>query len=144
MSRTNGNPTRTELERGTGSNPTHAPSSSHVRMLELSHQLETASSFCMDSGTSRSDVSMSRQSFGFRESSRNSLHIRRSLQSDEPTQPVSPTEELSSEDEYVMEFARRCAEYPGRKPVLTDIQNCLPPQQQDQLPLILVGLDGLR
>ena len=108
-------------------------------MLELSHQLEAASSCCMESVASRSSMTMrSRQSFGFRENSRNSSHIRRSLQSDEPSSPI---EELDPEDEYIMEFARRCAEYPGRKPVLADIQSSLPPQQQSQLPMILVGLN---
>ncbi|KAK8827529.1 hypothetical protein WA538_003488 [Blastocystis sp. DL] len=77
---------------------------------------------------------MRSQSFGFRENNRNSFHIRRSLQSDEPSSPI---EEVNPEDEYVMEFARRCAEYPGRKPVLADIQNSLPPQQLSQLPMIL-------
>ena len=142
MNHSNRSSARLEMESGKESERTHSPSSNHLRMLELSHQLEAASSFCMESGASRSSVSMrSRQSFGFRETSRNSSHMRRSLPSDEPNNSTSPIEELNPEDEYVMEFARRCAEYPGRKPVLADIQSCLPPQHQNQLPIILVGLE---
>lgn len=73
-----------------------------------------------------------------REQPKPAFIIRRSLQSDDPSSPI---EEVNPEDEYVMEFARRCAEYPGRKPVLADIQNSLPPQQLSQLPMILVGLN---
>lgn len=142
MSNPNRSSTRLEMESGKGSDSTHSPSGDHLRMLALSHQLEAASSFCMEAGLSRSSTSTpSRQSFGFRENSRDSSHIRRSVPTDELNNPNSPIEELSPDDEYVMEFARRCAEYPGRKPVLADIQSCLPPQQQGQLPVILVGLE---
>ena len=138
MNHSNQSSARLEMESGKESETTHSPSSSHLQMLELSHQLEAASSFCMESVTSRSSMTMRSQSFCFRENNRNSFHIRRSLQSDEPSSPI---EEVNPEDEYVMEFARRCAEYPGRKPVLADIQNSLPPQQLSQLPMILVGLN---
>lgn len=46
----------------------------------------------------------------------------------------------SPDDLFIKEFARRCAEYPGRKPILMDIEKDLKPCQKGQLPFILVAM----
>ena len=51
--------------------------------------------------------------------------------------------EASSDDEpadekFILDFAKQCATYPGRKPLLVDIEGSLATAQQPQLPMILV------
>ena len=51
--------------------------------------------------------------------------------------------EASSDDEpadekFILGFAKQCATYPGRKPLLVDIEGSLATAQQPQLPMILV------
>lgn len=48
--------------------------------------------------------------------------------------------EPSPDDLFIKEFARRCAEYPGRKPILMDIEKDLKPSQKGQLPFLLVAI----
>ena len=52
--------------------------------------------------------------------------------------------EVSSDDEpsdekFILDFAKQCATYPGRKPLLVDIESSLTKAQQPQLPIILVA-----
>lgn len=50
----------------------------------------------------------------------------------------SKHEELSPDDRFIKQFAQRCAQHPGRKPILMDIEKDLKPSQKAQLPFILV------
>lgn len=44
-----------------------------------------------------------------------------------------------SEEEFILEFARLCAEKPGHHPLITDIQEQLPHPLQQQFPMLLVN-----
>ena len=44
----------------------------------------------------------------------------------------------SSDEEFILEFARQCSAFPGRKPLLLDIEQPLSKAQRPQLPMILV------
>ena len=45
----------------------------------------------------------------------------------------------SSDEEFILEFARQCSAFPGRKPLLLDIEQPLSKTQRPQLPMILVA-----
>ena len=42
------------------------------------------------------------------------------------------------EDDFIKQFAHRCAEYPGRKPILMEIEQVIQDDKKAQLPIILV------
>ena len=127
---------------------THLSSQNHlsssVRFASsstLRSQLEAVNLYAHESGFSNSMTS-SRNRFsdnshlsGDQQSNRNTQLLNDSIEED-----YSDKEEetISSDDEFILQFAKRCSAFPGRKPILLEIENILPDNQKSQLPILLV------
>lgn len=126
--------------------PNRQSSTRRMRITDLSHQLEETKMYCMESEMNDLHVALrNRPSMNTRDSGGSGFgsnnRLSRSTKSGEMSvskPPEEPVVEIDSEDEYIRDFAKRCAEFPGRKPVLLDIQNSIPLQQRSQFPIILV------
>ena len=62
---------------------------------------------------------------------------------DEIIEADDVSEDQLSDDQFILEFAKRCAKYPGRKPLLLDIEKVIPRSQRSRLPIILVILRSI-
>ena len=141
VSLSNENPSENQLNP-----PNRQHSNRQIGISDLSHQLEATSMYCMESEMGgfhvalRNGQSVSSCDNGNSGSGSNN-HLSRSMRSSDVSHPMQenePSEEIDSEEEYIRDFAKRCAEFPGRKPVLLDIQNSIPHQQRSQFSIILV------
>ena len=126
--------------------PNRQHSCHRMGISDLSLQLEATSMCCMESAMNDFHVALSnRQSASSCDNgnsgSGSNSHLFRSMRSNDtslPTQEEESSEEIDAEEEYIRDFAKRCAEFPGRKPVLLNIQSSIPHQQRSQFSIILV------
>lgn len=112
-------------------NDPHSNGSSSIP--ELQHQLEIADTNLQETefvrGHSSNHTSLNNFISSLQESQREQC-----LQED----PTLHDNVVSQDILFIKQFAKQCAEYPGRKPILTDIEQSLTENQKPQLPIILV------
>lgn len=98
-------------------NENHQRLSKTLSIRELKMQLEAANKYIRESGLGRT-----------------------SSLSQSIDNPSSDLSKMKEDDYFIKQFARRCADYPGRKPILLDIEQSLKENQKPQFPIILVSL----
>ena len=113
-----------------------------IPQANLRDQIEATSAYIRSSfRMSNASLPQSRLSLGLRSSlgsvshgDANSLSSR--LRNSEDM--VISSDDEPADEKFVLDFAKQCAAYPGRKPLLVDIERSLTKAQQPQLPMILV------
>lgn len=107
---------------------------------ELKLQLEATNKYIRESGLGRtSSQSHNRFSAAIQANEISSFSTDDGI-SKEPETKESHSGMESSDEFFIKQFAHRCADYPGRKPILLDIEQSLKTEQQSQFPIILVFL----
>ena len=114
-----------------------------IPQVNLRDQIAAASAYVRSSfRMSNPSQSQSRLSMGLRSSLGSASHsdataLRSSLVRSSGELEASSDDEPADE-KFILDFAKQCATYPGRKPLLVDIEGSLATAQQPQLPMILV------
>ena len=117
--------------------------SNNSSVSELSQQLRAANLYAVESGfIGTEDRSFSQMSQGIRNSLNSGTDLSCSLSYDQELDEIMEADDNSegrlTDDQFILEFAKRCAKYPGRKPLLLDIEKVIPRSQRARLPIILV------
>ena len=122
--------------------------SNNSSVSELSQQLRAANLYAVESGfIGTEERSQSQMSLGVRNSLNSGTDPSFSLPHDQELNEIMETDDNNegqlTDDQFILEFAKRCAKYPGRKPLLLDIERVIPRSQRARLPIILVHLNPL-
>lgn len=122
--------------------------SDNSSVSELSQQLRAANLYALESGfIGTEDRSHSQISLGIRNSLNSGTDASCSLSYEKELDEIMEADDVSedqlSDDQFILEFAKRCAKYPGRKPLLLDIEKVIPRSQRSRLPIILVILRSI-